>query len=107
MTTDALTAYTRLVQEFSATDTISSGQMFGKACLKVNGKAFIAQHKETVVFKLSGDAHVKAMSLDQAQLWDPSGKGRPMKEWVALQAEHHKKYATMAHAALDYVKSQA
>ncbi len=70
------------------------------------GKAFIAQHKETIVFKLSGEAHAKAMTLEQAQLWDPSGKGRAMKEWVALQVVHHKKFKLLASAALGYVSSQ-
>ncbi|MES2038080.1 MAG: hypothetical protein V4495_09590 [Pseudomonadota bacterium] len=104
---DALAEYEKLVQKLVATVSAESGQMFGKACLKINGKAFMAQHKETVVFKLSGDAHTRAIALADAVLWDPSGKGRPMKEWVALTATHGKKFPAMALAALEYVQSLA
>ncbi|MFZ6654968.1 hypothetical protein [Undibacterium sp. TJN19] len=102
---NALAEYEKLVLVFAGKEGISTGQMFGKLCLKVNGKAFIAQHKETVVFKLSAEPHAKAMALADAQLWDPSGKGRPMKEWVALPATHAKKFAVLANAAMDYVLS--
>lgn len=104
---EALAEYEKLVQKFVATESAESGQMFGKACLKINGEAFIAQHKEAVVFKLPGDAHAKAIALADAVLWDPSGKGRPMKEWVALTVAHDKKFPAMAQAALEYVQSLA
>ena len=65
-------------------DAVSASQMFGKACLKIHGKAFVAQHKDTIVFKLVAPEHTQALALLNAVLWDPSGKGRPMKQWVAL-----------------------
>ena len=104
---DAQTEYDKLVNKLTTAASAEPGQMFGKACLKINGKAFVALHKETVVFKLTGDAHAKAIALADAALWDPSGKGRPMKEWVALSATHGKKFPTLAQAALEYVQSMA
>ncbi|MCB0356718.1 MAG: hypothetical protein KDD40_06905 [Bdellovibrionales bacterium] len=56
------------------------GKMFGKECIKVNGKAFAAFHLKHMVFKLEGKDHEKAMALKGSKLWDPSGKKRPMKE---------------------------
>ncbi|MDI1356247.1 MAG: hypothetical protein PSX36_15120 [bacterium] len=56
-----------------------------------------------MVFILSGDAHIKAMSCEGAKLFDPSGKKRPMKEWVQLPFVHCKKWAGFAKAALEYV----
>ena len=105
MATDAVTEYEKLVEDFSSSTLISAGQMFGKVCLKVDGKAFVAQHKDSLVFKLSGETHAQALALKDAQLWDPSGKGRAMKEWIALPAIHHKKFKALANAALDYVQS--
>ncbi|BBB69922.1 hypothetical protein UNDYM_5669 [Undibacterium sp. YM2] len=103
---DAQAEYDKLTKKLTAIASAEPGQMFGKACLKINGKAFVALHKETVVFKLTGDEHAKAIALADAVLWDPSGKGRPMKEWVALTATHGKKFPTLAQAALEYVQSQ-
>ena len=77
--------------------------MFGKACLKIHGKAFVAQHKEVVVFKLTGPQHAQAIALAGANLWDPSGKGRPMREWIALPAAQSRHFDSFASAAMEYV----
>lgn len=97
--------YEKLITAFAKTEGVISGQMFGKPCLKINGKAFLSQHKDTIAFKLSGSHHHKAMSLKGAALWDPSGKGRPMKEWVALPASEAKLFKSFGDAALFYVVS--
>jgi hypothetical protein len=102
---DAVDAYGKLVLAFAETSGIVAGQMFGKPCLKINGKAFVAQHLETVVFKLHAPMHTKALSIKGATLWDPSGKGRPMKEWVAVPASESKRFMGFAKAALKYVSS--
>jgi hypothetical protein len=99
----ALKEYEKLIASFGETDGLSISQMFGKACLKINGKAFIAQHLEAVIFKLSGTDHARAMALPGAMLWDPSGKGRPMKEWVALPTTASQHFESFANAALEYV----
>ena len=99
----AAQAYGQLVAALSDHDGVSAGQMFGKVCLKVAGKAFVAQHLDAVVFKLSGEAHADALALSGAKLWDPSGKGRPMKEWVALPAKHEARFRGLADRALEYV----
>jgi hypothetical protein len=102
---DAVAEYQRLIESFAGNPDVTSGQMFGKSCLKVKGKAFIAQHKENVVFKLGPSHHARALALPGAILWDPSGKGRPMKEWVAIPASGHTEFRELAEGALEYVSS--
>ncbi len=97
--------YEKLAESLAATDGVSAGQMFGKPCLKVNGKAFVAQHMDFVVFKLTGPEHLKALSLHGSRLWDPSGKGRPMKEWIAVPGEECKVFKALAAAALSHVSA--
>jgi hypothetical protein len=99
--------FQKLVDSLSTVEGVSAGQLFGKACLKIRGKAFVAQQGEYVVFKLAGDEHRESMALPDALLWDPSGKGRPMREWVALQIGHKKKFEELARAALSYVSTLA
>lgn len=82
-------------------DTLQS-QMFGKPCFKTGGKAFIAFFQNEMVFKLTGDAHKLAISLGGSTLFDPSGKGRPMKEWIQVSFNHKDKWQQLAEAALKY-----
>jgi len=80
-------------------------QMFGKPCFKVNGKAFICLYNNCMVFKLSSGDNKSALSLEGAVFFDPSGKGRPMKEWVQLPFEYSKKWTQFATAAMKYVST--
>lgn len=80
----------------------AQSQFFGKSCFKVGGKAFIAFFQHEMVFKLTGDTHREALALDGAQLFDPSGKHRPMKEWVQVPFAHASRWESLASAALEY-----
>jgi hypothetical protein len=80
-------------------------QMFGKPCFKVGGKAFMSFFDNQLVFKLTGDAHKEALSLDGTQLFDPSGKKRPMKEWVQVPFDYVDKWREFAQEAMNYVQS--
>jgi len=80
------------------------GQLFGKPCFKVNKKAFVCFFENEMVFKLSGKAHEDALKLKGAQLFDPSGKKRPMKEWVQVPYNHKSKWSSFAKMSLLYVK---
>jgi hypothetical protein len=63
----------------SLTDAQES-QMFGKPCFKISGKAFMCFFENEIVFKLPKEIKDDALALDKAQLFDPSKKGRAMKE---------------------------
>jgi hypothetical protein len=82
-----------------------NSQMFGKPCFKINGKAFISLFEDTMVFKLTGDAHREALSLDGSVQFDPSKKGRLMKEWVQVPFDYQDMWKTFATEAYTYVKS--
>ena len=86
----------------SMTDAEKS-QMFGKPCYKINKKAFVCFFHGAMVFKLTDEAHRDALSLDGAQLFDPSGKGRAMKEWVQVPFEYAEQWPGLAKAAFEYV----
>ena len=104
---NALEEYEQIKAGLLAVGGVTAGHMFGKACLKINGKAFLSQHKETIVFKLAGTEHGKAICQPEAILWDPSGKGRPMKEWVALTVASQGHFHALAAAAMAYVRRLA
>ncbi|WP_186279834.1 TfoX/Sxy family protein [Fluviicola chungangensis] len=81
-------------------------QMFGKPCFKIKGKAFISLFDNEMVFKLTGEVHRDALSLDGTRQFDPSGKKRPMKEWVQVPYDYVDKWAEFAKEALNYVGSE-
>lgn len=78
-------------------------QLFGKPCFKINGKAFICFFEGEMVFKLTGETHDEAMVFDGSKLFDPSRKGRPMKEWVQVPSDYEDSWEKFAVAALEYV----
>jgi hypothetical protein len=84
-----------------------ASQMFGKKCFKVSkgGKPFVSFFQDCMVFKLTGDDHAQAMAIEGAHLFDPSGKGRAMKEWVQVPYSHAAIWPSFADAAHRYVSS--
>lgn len=78
-------------------------KMFGMPCLSVNGKGFAAFDSDGVALKLSGTAHARALALPGAHLWDPSGRGRPMREWVRVPAASAAEWDALADASCAYV----
>lgn len=82
------------------------GQLFGKPCFKMNKKAFICFYQDEMVFKLTGEMHSEALSLDNSQLFDPSKKKRPMKEWVQVSYNYSEHWDRYAKSAMEYVKGK-
>jgi len=78
-------------------------QMFGKPCYKIGKKAFVCFFKNCMVFKLSGEYHQEALSFDGSELFDPSGKNRPMKEWVQVPFDYKEKWKIFAEKSAEYV----
>ena len=81
-------------------------QMFGKSCFKINKKAFICFFQNEMVFKLAGEYHSEALSLDGSKLFDPSGKNRPMKEWIQVPFDYTESWNEYAKYAMQYVSSK-
>ncbi|MEU6218204.1 hypothetical protein ABZ845_11900 [Streptomyces sp. NPDC047022] len=81
----------------------TAGAMFGKRALKARGKAFACLQGDRLAFRL-GDgtpAHSRALALPGAELFDPSGKHRPFKDWVAVPRTHATEWPRLAETALN------
>lgn len=98
---DAQARYDELADDLAArNDDVTLGKMFGMPCVKRGGKAVAGFWKESIVFKLPGEAaRERALALDGAELFDPMG-GRPMKEWVVVPAAHADEWPGLASEAL-------
>jgi hypothetical protein len=93
----------RYYEVASAIPGAMKSQLFGKSCYKIDGKPFVSFFQECMIFKLTGEAHSAAIALKDACLFDPSGKKRPMREWVQLNANHQHHWKRFAEEALNYV----
>jgi|CXWL01.1.fsa_nt_gi hypothetical protein len=98
----SLRAYEEVISMLEAAGA-ARGSMFGMPCVKVAGKAFAGRFGDAIVVKLRGAPHEAALQLAGAVLFDPSGAGRPMKEWVVVPSSHRKRWAELAQHALAYV----
>ena len=103
MSSDPRAEYDAVVSEIMASSSATSGTMFGMPCLKDNGKAFAGFYQGAMVFKLGAPRHAEALALQGARLFDPSGRGHPMKEWVEVPVEHASRWLDLAREALHYV----
>lgn len=100
------TLYQEIGEKFSAEHGTVSGQMFGKPCLKTHNKAFAAFFKGEMVFKL-GQAEVNPLleKYTGSVNWDPSGKKRPMKDWIQIPTEYQEDWKTLAQQAMAFVEA--
>jgi hypothetical protein len=103
MSSGSRAKYDAVVSEMLASSPATSGMMFGMPCLKNNGKAFAGFYQGAMVFKLGGPRHAEALALSGARLFDPSSRGRPMKEWIEVPGEHASRWLELAQEALHYV----
>jgi hypothetical protein len=96
--------YDEIVDDVLArNDSCEAAQMMGMPCVKKAGKmvAGFSAGNEEMVFKLPNESdREQALALEGAHLFDPSGKGRPFKEWVAVPAAHAGEWPRLADAAL-------
>jgi hypothetical protein len=108
MSVEPQAEYEAVVSEMMATSPTTSGKMFGMPCLKnANGKAYAGYFEGAMVFKLGGASHAEAFALSGTRLFDPSERGRPMKEWVVVPIEHVSRWLEFARNAFDYVAGKS
>jgi hypothetical protein len=96
-----------LAAEFGPEADVAPGNWFGKRCLKVGGRVFAALWGGDMAFKLAGEAHAEALQVEGANLFDPRGKGQPMKAWVQIPAAQSPMWSHYARLACDYVAGAA
>ncbi|QWF82900.1 hypothetical protein [Amycolatopsis sp. CA-230715] len=100
MTPDDL--FDAIADELASTG-VTTGAMFGKRSLHAHGKAVACLKDHELAFRLGRDtpAHHDALQLPGAHLFDPSGKGRPFKDWVAVPDAHAAAWPELAETARD------
>jgi hypothetical protein len=91
-------------QELAASAPVQRVQMMGMPSLKSGGKMFAGLYADAMTFKLGAGtpALAEALALKGAKLFDPSGIGRAMKDWVQIPVAHAKRWPDFARTALQH-----
>lgn len=99
---DARERYDEIVDDLLARDAdVSATQMMGMPAVKRHGKLWLGFWRGEMVFKLvDAQAREEALALEGARLFDPSEKGRPMREWVQVPETHAGQWSRLAERAL-------
>ncbi len=78
------------------------GSMFGYPSLNIGRKPFVFWHADTndhVAFKLPPELHPDLLARDGFSLFDPAGKGKPMKAWIQVPSSASDEWPVLAKAA--------
>jgi hypothetical protein len=99
---DPQARYDEICHDLAARDPdVVLGQMMGMPAIKRRGKMIGGLWRDHMVFKLPAEAaREAALALEGAALFDPSERGRPMKEWVAVPRTHDDRWSDLVDQAI-------
>lgn len=83
---------------------VSISQLFGKPSLKNKDTHFVCGFLDCLVVKIGREAIAEKMGeYEGAVLFDPSGKGRPMKDWLQVPRKYEGHWWALTKQALEWV----
>jgi len=92
--------FEKLVQ---ATENATLGNLFGKRCGKINKKAIVAFFQDEMVFKIGKEeVNLLLQKYEGSKKWDPSGKDRPMKNWIQVPSKYKAEWEELMKQAVAY-----
>lgn len=90
----------------ASTGNAKAGNMFGWRCFKYRNKPFLffdEHSQQAMVFKLGPDSLAAALSLPGAGVFNPGGKGKPMKNWAVVPVAHSPLWRELALQAYQHI----
>ncbi len=102
--------YNAVVNELLTDPRVTEASMFGMPTLKVGGKAFAGLWEQQLVVKIGLPRTQELLKAKAGKPFDPSGRGRPMKEWIAVKepaAQAKKKWLALAQEAKAFVDQKS
>ena len=85
----------------------SRGRKFGASGLKVRNKIFALLISGKLVVKLPKYRVDELVASGDGERWDPSKRGRLLKEWIVIDPTSDLEWLPLAQEAMDYVSSKA
>jgi hypothetical protein len=80
-------AYRSVIESLLGDPAVSEAQMMGMPCVKVANKIFGGLSSDgALVAKIGRERVDELIDAGRAHPFDPSGRGRPMRDWAKLPA---------------------
>ena len=78
-----------------------ASKVFSMPCVKRSGKVVFGLSRTGMVFKLTDpETLARSLALPGAHLFDPSGQGKPFRQWVVVPPEQAGEWEALAYEAL-------
>lgn len=85
---EALAAFADVLDELAVAGAVERCRWFGTPAAKVEGRIFVALWRGRLIARLGADEVDARVVAGGGVRFDPSGKGRAMKDWLEADAEH-------------------
>jgi hypothetical protein len=85
---EALEAFNGVLDELAVTADVGRALWFGSPAAKVEGKIFVALWHGTIVARIGAEEVDARVLAGDGVRFDPSGKGKAMKDWLESNGEH-------------------
>ncbi|HEY8624963.1 MAG TPA: hypothetical protein VIL82_03075 [Solirubrobacteraceae bacterium] len=82
---DQSDAYQSVVHDLLSDPEVSEGKMMGMEVVKVGPKMFGGRAESGMTVKVGRERVGELIASGRASEFDPSGRGRPMKDWAKLR----------------------
>jgi hypothetical protein len=84
---EALAAFAEVLDEIAVAGDVERTKWFGTPAAKVEGRIFLALWRGRLVARLGAEEVDARVVSGAGERFDPSGKGRAMKDWLEADAE--------------------
>ncbi|WP_320670449.1 hypothetical protein [Patulibacter defluvii] len=101
----AVAAFEALVADLADAGAVA-GALFGMRAAKLGTKVFAGLFGDALVVRLGADEVERRIAAGEGGPFDPSGRGRPMKDWL-VSAAAADAWAPLAAAALAVTAAEA
>ena len=82
------------------------GQKFGSSALKINNKIFAMLSGGRLVVKLPHDRVRALIATGDGEPFD-AGRGKPMREWLAVDLDRYSRWEVLSREALAFVGARS
>lgn len=83
----------------------TAGKLFGMPAAKISTKVFAGLFGDALVVRIGVDEVDRLIAAGEGGPFDPSGRGRPMKDWL-LSAATVEQWPPLAEAALAFTAAE-